>query len=262
MSLAQEIVRLEVVIEDQQAVLLELETEILDLQQDVADFQARYEREIVPLEIRLEAVQGAIQDLQAQRYEQYGHPLGDAAPQQDHWQPEAGYTSVGDQYRQTWQQPQISPDDSPVRQGPIKPTETNIKKLYRQLARRYHPDLATDPAERAARHDLMARINEAYAQRDLAALQALAHQPEDAQPDQPLAALRLQELQQINRQLARRIQDLRLTRADIQLSDIMRLALEDKLSKKRGRDLLAEMARQLERETDEALFQLEQLRRA
>ena len=45
--------------------------------------------------------------------------------------------------------------------GPID--EKQLKRIYRQLARRYHPDLATDPAERAARNDVMARINDAYA---------------------------------------------------------------------------------------------------
>lgn len=260
MALHQEIAQLEADIEAQQAVLLELETEILDLQRDVADFQTRYEREITPLETRLEAVRGAIQDLKRQRYEQHGHPLGDYAPQQDHWQPRNDYVSVEEQFQRTWQPQQI--DIGAAKDSPIKPKVSNIKNLYRQLARRYHPDLATDPAERASRNDLMARINEAYADRDLAALQALDGQPADARPDQPLATLRLQELQQINRQLARRIQDLRMTRADIQLSPIMRLALDDKLAQSRGQDLLAEMVQQIEGEYDEALLELEQLRRS
>lgn len=47
------------------------------------------------------------------------------------------------------------------------------KQLYRDLARRYHPDLARTPEERERRQEMMLRVNLAFRERDLAALQAL-----------------------------------------------------------------------------------------
>ena len=48
------------------------------------------------------------------------------------------------------------------------------KRLYRELARRFHPDLATTMFERAYRTTIMAAINNAYAEGDTEALYDLA----------------------------------------------------------------------------------------
>ncbi|MFN2116918.1 MAG: hypothetical protein ACK2U0_04985 [Candidatus Promineifilaceae bacterium] len=61
----------------------------------------------------------------------------------------------------------------------LLPTDTPTdkaaeKRLYRELARRFHPDLATNLFERAYRTTIMAAINIAYAERDTEALYDLA----------------------------------------------------------------------------------------
>ncbi|MEY9943723.1 rhodanese-like domain-containing protein [Kitasatospora sp. GAS1066B] len=60
------------------------------------------------------------------------------------------------------------------------------QRLYRELARRAHPDLSTDPAEQQRRSAFIARANEAYARGDAAALESLTQEwstaPESA-PD-------------------------------------------------------------------------------
>lgn len=48
------------------------------------------------------------------------------------------------------------------------------KRLYRQLARRFHPDLASTSAERAYTTSIMAAVNNAYARRDIQTLRDLA----------------------------------------------------------------------------------------
>ncbi|GJM42470.1 MAG: hypothetical protein DHS20C20_27520 [Ardenticatenaceae bacterium] len=48
------------------------------------------------------------------------------------------------------------------------------KRLYRELARRFHPDLAAGTAERAYMTAIMSSVNIAYEQKDVAALHNLA----------------------------------------------------------------------------------------
>ena len=50
------------------------------------------------------------------------------------------------------------------------------QRLYRDLARRAHPDLSTDPAEQHRRSAFIARVNEAYARGAAEELEALAEE--------------------------------------------------------------------------------------
>jgi len=51
--------------------------------------------------------------------------------------------------------------------------EPELKALFREAAKRIHPDLATDPAEKERRHILMAALNAAYAGGDREAIQRI-----------------------------------------------------------------------------------------
>jgi hypothetical protein len=55
---------------------------------------------------------------------------------------------------------------------PFTPSE-NLQKLYREVARRIHPDLATDEGERKRRHELMTEANRASEMGDVARLEAI-----------------------------------------------------------------------------------------
>jgi hypothetical protein len=63
-----------------------------------------------------------------------------------------------------------APPEAEVRR--VKPSD-EARRLYRELARRAHPDLAQDAAEKERRGDFIARVNAAYAAGDVAALMAL-----------------------------------------------------------------------------------------
>jgi DNA repair exonuclease SbcCD ATPase subunit len=56
---------------------------------------------------------------------------------------------------------------------PPQDVKEALRKLYRKLARDYHPDLAKTDEERAFHEDAMRRINAAYESNDLDALQRL-----------------------------------------------------------------------------------------
>ena len=61
-------------------------------------------------------------------------------------------------------------------------TEAEILRLYRELAKRFHPDRARSEKDRARRTDLMLRINVAYSERDLVTLQAMAREADTGDP--------------------------------------------------------------------------------
>lgn len=74
------------------------------------------------------------------------------------------------------------------------------KRLYRELARRFHPDLAAGAAERAYMTAIMASINIAYERQDVAALHNLAGEM-DATAVAELAAIANLQIRQLREQL-------------------------------------------------------------
>ncbi|MEE9258186.1 MAG: hypothetical protein V3U37_01480 [Nitrospinaceae bacterium] len=66
-----------------------------------------------------------------------------------------------------------SPEEVDVPQEKdFKPPES-LKKLFRRVAKKIHPDLASDEKERALRDKLMARLNRAYDRMDQEAIRAV-----------------------------------------------------------------------------------------
>ncbi len=61
-------------------------------------------------------------------------------------------------------------------------TEAEILRLYRELAKRFHPDRARTERDRTRRAEIMLRINVAYSDRDLLTLQAMAREAETTDP--------------------------------------------------------------------------------
>ena len=137
-----------------------------------------------------------------------------------------------------------------------------IKRAYRQLARRYHPDFAQDDADRDKRTRLMTLINEAYDRRDPSALRALADLGEDAPPDVPLTILQTDHLRHRRDNLRQRIAALEAERAHLLNRELMKLKVDEKIARLKGRNLLAELAASLDTEYWEWVARLESLRRA
>jgi muconolactone delta-isomerase len=126
----------------------------------------------------------------------------------------------------------------------------DIKTLYRKLARRHHPDLAQNSADRLAAHEQMAEINRLYQAGDIRALMRLAGMwlpyglelPDDLSLLKGKTSISLSEQEQAE-------QKLKAVRAQIsRLSDlpILKLSLDVKLARHQGRNLLREMAGELQ----------------
>lgn len=120
-----------------------------------------------------------------------------------------------------------------------------LKKLYRRLARRFHPDFGLDEADRAYRTQIMMAVNAAYAAGDLARLEQLAEEPEHAAAttftDEALAQALFNELLRCRRRLEEIGQELAQLERH-RSAELMRRAAR---AAETGRDLLAEMAADL-----------------
>ena len=53
-------------------------------------------------------------------------------------------------------------------------SEKRLKSLYRELAKKFHPDMARTPEEKERFHKIMAEINQAYNDKDLKKMEELA----------------------------------------------------------------------------------------
>jgi hypothetical protein len=144
--------------------------------------------------------------------------------------------------------------------APDAATKGQIKAEYRALAKRFHPDLTSDPDEKKWREKVMAEVNQAYADGDLAALRKLAGQadrpergPEKSR-DEILIELR-REVKRLDGVIAQLQAEVgRLTR-----SSEVKLMLDASIARREGRDLLSEMAADLRREIVELELELAEL---
>lgn len=96
----------------------------------------------------------------------------------------------------------------------------SLRDLYRLAARRFHPDLACNPADRDWRAAMMRRVNAAFAQGDSATLLGLLDQPA-ATP--PIPSSRLAAIEFEIAQASARIADVNATREQMEASDIGQL---------------------------------------
>lgn len=121
-------------------------------------------------------------------------------------------------------------------------TEERIRELFRELARRFHPDLTSDPEEKKWRQEIMTRVNQAYTNRDLKALRALAEQPD--RPVDSSGQSKQQEIKAIKRELKRLdgvINDLKARIFHLEESPAWHLKMEARMKRRSGRNLLIEM---------------------
>lgn len=143
----------------------------------------------------------------------------------------------------------------------------SLKRLHRWLARLVHPDLAADDAERARLAAWMARVNEAWARRDRAALELIAERIGAGEEAGAVSdADRLGHLEARAAALEGIAASLAAERDRLAATDTHRLREEALRRAAEGGDLVAETRRDLEAEAVEvradARHRLERLWRA
>lgn len=150
---------------------------------------------------------------------------------------------------------------SPLDSAP-KYTTDAIRKLFRDVAKAIHPDLAEDDVARDRRHALMVEANRAYALGDeeqlRLILQAWERSPESVKgTDQEAMRQRLERrIAEIEDQLTRLDAD----RSSMHATSLWRLKamVDDEASK--GRDLITDMVRRLRRDILVATNRLDAIR--
>jgi len=128
------------------------------------------------------------------------------------------------------------------------------KRLFRLLARRIHPDLASDPAERERRTNLMVQANDAYERGDVGTLRRLLDNWQRS-PDSVVGHGAKAELERVVRRIAQareRLAEIDTEVVNLEASAMGWLRKRVRKATAEGWDLLAHMARELDRQIVEA----------
>jgi hypothetical protein len=135
---------------------------------------------------------------------------------------------------------------NPARPGPEAPDDLrphlDLKALFREVAKRIHPDFATDDHDERHRTHLMAQANAAYLRDDAAGLRRLLNGHDPAEHSPADTAAELARTLDLIRQSG---QDLVLIAAEIEAltrSEMADLQQRTLAAATEGRDLLAELA--------------------
>ena len=241
-------------LERKQAELRKLESELTDRELELANlrgelvaFERRYIREVGHLYAQLDDLEAQIADAEFRR-----KPNDDSARKTA--------DSARTRARESAQAvDDVGPDTADRR---FEPTE-RLRKLYREAAKRLHPDLTTDPKEKARRQKVMAEINKAYEECDEERIRKILDEWR-VSADQVEGEDTAAELVRVIRTIALVQKRLAAINDEIEVLRIGELSqlkshVEEAIAA--GRDLLAEMADRVTERIDEAKTRLESLLR-
>lgn len=237
------ITELQALLEELRPQLIEAEAQLADRLAAISAFEYTVRARLGPLSRRLDELQAEIDALRRElRRYQAGSLLWDegANPEDsagEEWRFEESAASAGAyRYRRQAEAPRPAPGGKRL---------VLLKQLYRQLARRFHPDLVLDEADRAYRTDMMMAINAAYAAGDIETLERLANEPdtisyEPRSPEELIATFQ-REMDHCRRRLA----EIAAEMAMLENHDSARLMKRVEKAAAVGRDLLTELAADL-----------------
>jgi hypothetical protein len=133
-----------------------------------------------------------------------------------------------------------------------------LKKLYRQLATKIHPDTTTDEDKKRYQNNLMSEVNAAYAACDLNRLKEIFKEWESS-PDsivgEDVAAKLVRAIRSIA-QISARLKVIEGETEAIKQSEIFRMMEQVQLAEESERDLLNELAEKVQAEIEIELARL------
>ncbi|MEU4119473.1 rhodanese-like domain-containing protein [Kitasatospora sp. NPDC028055] len=155
---------------------LSMDVDVQTLRVEIDNFALIHHQLLGPLYARLDELDALVAEAVAART---GHPddlrrAAEARQQvEDLPDLDALFDSVRSERERTGEGADEAVPPPPAAPARVRPGK-EAQRIYRELVRRAHPDLTTDPGEQQRRADFLVRVNEAYAYGDTVALEGLA----------------------------------------------------------------------------------------
>ncbi len=227
--------------------LVDAEAELADKLKAIHYFEFKLRLRVGHLVRRLDELAAEIKTLREQlrqRGEQWDDPLtGNGGNGRFHF--DTDHTAADGEYRYR-DNTAVSPEPKPIDADKSK----KLKQLYRQLAFRFHPDMAVDEADREYRTQLMMAINAAYAAGDLEKLEQIALEPDgDGRIDtSSITAELIQALQRELTRVKRRLAEIEKEMARLDRHPNVRFMQDTEKAAAEGIDLLDSYESQIRRQ--------------
>lgn len=218
--------------------LAQRELDVATLQAELHAFERRYLRIVGVRYAELDEIDAQIAEA-----------LAEASPKSSEEQERAAQARA--QANESAQESKIAQE--PGHRDNFTPSDA-LKKLYREVAKCIHPDLATDENDRVRRQHFMAEANQAYEAGNEARLREILREWENS-PEAVKGDGVGTELIRVIRKIAqieRRLQAIESIIAQLWTSDLYRLKVEVERTEAKGRDLLSEMAIRLDQQIADA----------
>lgn len=220
--------------------IAQLEAELLETRIELTLFERRLDADLGILKHTLSVLKAKLE--KARRSAEWKAQWGDRAGSDD--LPE----DVVEQFQRKWRRRETT-SAPPLEKSLDDESKAQLKTVFRSLAKRFHPDLVMDQEEKYRRERIMADVNQAYAANDLKALENLMEKPDFVEVES--ARSRDEEVEHLRREILRLedvAADLDQTLLDLVNSPTVKLMLDVTMARNEGRDLLAEMAADLNNE--------------
>jgi hypothetical protein len=239
-------------IEQASADLLEAEANLENERVDISAFERIVDTRLKPIVESLNVLEAQVLELTDELHRQQAWSLyGD------------GYPTIEEQLRAAEEKASAAPPiTQPLSLQPIDKKE--IKRLYRNLAKHYHPDLVSDNEEKVRRTEKMAVINDAYTSSSVVEILALSKSSNgktsrlDNSESAQIVVLRALETELF--QFRQRMHEIEDEKRNLHNSPMVQLSLQFKLAQLEGRNLLDEMAADLQNEIEMKKSELDQLK--
>jgi hypothetical protein len=207
------------------AALAERELELADFRAQLKSFEGRYLRQVGVLYAELDDWEAKIAEIEALL------------------KPSATASQRVQETRKREEETHEAAHGEASKARDFQPS-ADLKSLFRETAKRLHPDFAKDEADRLLRTRLMAQANVAYSQGDAEALQRIldefGNSPESVQGEGVGAEL-IRIIRQIH-QARKNIAAIENELSSLRTSEIAQLKQDAEAAQQEGRDLLTELA--------------------
>lgn len=223
--------------------LAEMELQLSTEKAELSLFEIRYQKVVVPKYAELDIVKAQVLSLASKLY-----------PKAETFCQEA--ETAREQAKEYSEKREETKDS----QKEFSPPE-NLKKLFRRVAKKIHPDLSSSAEERKKRNELMAKLNQAYDKLDkdairsvLAEWEAEGFSEDSVEPGEQLERTVLQLAQ-----IRNRLNSISGELEDLHLSEMHQLKLNVESAALEGRDLLQEIADDIEEKINKAKSRIRDL---